>query len=466
MASGNLDPVNPITVPGSILAGKFRVERVLGQGGMGVVVAATHLQLEQLVAIKFLLPEACAVPNAIARFMQEARAAAKIRSEHIGRVMDVSTLDDGTPYIVMEYLEGQDLAALLAKRGQLPIAEAVTYLLQACDAVSEAHALGIVHRDLKPANLFLTHRGDGSPLVKVLDFGISKSLTDTSQSSNLTGTAFIMGSPQYMSPEQVRSAKHVDTRTDIWSLGVIAHELLAGSPPFTADTATALLIQIAVDEPCPLRSVRPEIEPEFEQVLARCLAKDPNARFQTVKELAQALAPYGLPGASASHGGPRTVVRSVSAQPDARAVSTEANWSNTREQGSSGVTRPIIWGGVVLVLGVAVIGAWRWKAQFTEVAAQASGTGSTPSATNSAALTESTPRPSATLVVASPKQPDTLETEPSPSVLSSAASASVAPTPHRVPPRPVGIVSHPPVKPRSSSATQVGGSIDPLEGRR
>ncbi|HMA92739.1 MAG TPA: serine/threonine-protein kinase, partial [Polyangiaceae bacterium] len=253
MASGTLDPAKLFTVPGSILAGKFRVERVLGQGGMGVVVAATHLQLEQLVAIKFLLPEACAIPNAIARFMQEARAAAKIRSEHIGRVMDVATADDGTPYIVMEYLEGQDLAALLAARGQLPVAEAVGYLLQACEAVSEAHSLGIVHRDLKPANLFLTHRGDGSPLVKVLDFGISKSLAEGSQNANLTGTALIMGSPQYMSPEQVRSAKHVDTRTDIWSLGVIAHELLAGRPPFTADTATALLIQIAVEPPTPLR---------------------------------------------------------------------------------------------------------------------------------------------------------------------------------------------------------------------
>src|SRR6266542_4042743 len=159
---------------GDLLAGKYRVERVLGGGGMGVVVAAHHLQLARRVALKFLLPEACSQPGSVERFLREARSAAQIGSEHVARVSDVGTLETGAPYMVMEYLKGDDLSQVLKTRGRLPLQEALDYVLQACEAVAEAHAIGIVHRDLKPANLFLTQRADGSPLVKVLDFGISK----------------------------------------------------------------------------------------------------------------------------------------------------------------------------------------------------------------------------------------------------------------------------------------------------
>src|SRR3954470_13666053 len=208
---------------GEILAGKYRVERVLGVGGMGVVVAATHLQLDERVAIKFLVPDALSSDEAVARFAREARAAVKIKSEHVARVIDVGTLDNGAPYMVMEYLEGGDLSRVLQAQGPLPVEDAVEYVLQACEAIAHAHVLGIVHRDLKPANLFLTKRNDGSQSVKVLDFGISKVLSGNSGASSsdaaMTRTRAVMGSPLYMSPEQMTSTRDVDGRTDIWALG-------------------------------------------------------------------------------------------------------------------------------------------------------------------------------------------------------------------------------------------------------
>ncbi|HEY3664483.1 MAG TPA: serine/threonine-protein kinase, partial [Polyangiaceae bacterium] len=209
---------------GDVLAGKFRIERVLGQGAMGVVVAATHIQLDERVALKFLLPEALANADAVARFAREARAAVKIKSEHVVRVSDVGTLESGSPYMVMEYLQGQDLSEWMTNHGTLNVSDAVEFLLQACEALAEAHALGIVHRDLKPANLFVTARRDGTPCIKVLDFGISK-FTAPGSNLNMTKTSTIMGSPLYMSPEQLSSTRTVDARTDIWALGVILFEL-------------------------------------------------------------------------------------------------------------------------------------------------------------------------------------------------------------------------------------------------
>src|SRR4051812_29611172 len=206
---------------GDVLAGKYRVDKILGAGGMGVVVAAHHVQLDERVAIKFLLPEALGNAEAVARFAREARAAVKIKSEHVARVIDVGTLETGAPYMVMEYLEGGDLSQVLASRGPLPVEEAVEYVLQACEAIAHAHALGIVHRDLKPANLFLIRRPDGTNAIKVLDFGISKVMPGKSASSDnaMTRTRTVMGSPLYMSPEQMASTRDVDGRTDLWALG-------------------------------------------------------------------------------------------------------------------------------------------------------------------------------------------------------------------------------------------------------
>jgi serine/threonine protein kinase len=277
---------------GAVLAGKFRVDRVIGQGGMGVVVGATHLHLQQPVALKFLLPDLVHSPQIVERFVREARASAQLRGEHVCRVSDVGAFDNGAPYIVMELLEGKDLASLLEASGRLPVGMAADYVLQACVGVAEAHALGIVHRDLKPANLFLTRRPDGAPLIKVLDFGIAKARSD--RNFSLTQTSAVLGSPGYMSPEQLRSTRDVDVRSDIWSLGVVLYELVSGRPPFTGESITELALHIAMDPTPPLVGPMPH---GFDQLVHRCLEKDPAQRYPDLANLAHALAAYGGPGA-------------------------------------------------------------------------------------------------------------------------------------------------------------------------
>ena len=287
---------------GDILAGKYRVQRVLGVGGMGVVVAAHHMQLDERVALKFLLPDALGNAEAVARFAREARAAVKIKSEHVARVSDVGTLPNGAPYMVMEYLEGGDLAAWIKQRGALPIEQAVEFVLQACVAVADAHALGIVHRDLKPANLFCVRRSDGQLSIKVLDFGISKltDLSGTGPGMAMTKTSALMGSPLYMSPEQMRSSKDVDAQTDIWAIGVILFELMTGRPAFLAESVTELAIKVA-NEPTPLmRTFRPEVPPALEAIIGKCLEKNKRQRFRNVGELAIALLPFAPKRAKAS----------------------------------------------------------------------------------------------------------------------------------------------------------------------
>jgi serine/threonine protein kinase len=296
-------PVAPVQ-PGDVLAGKYQVEKVLGVGGMGVVVAALHMDLDQRVALKFLLPEAAEKPDVVARFDREARAAAKIKSEHVARVSDVGRLENGTPYIVMEYLEGGDLEGRVEKGGALPITLAVDYVLQAAEAIAEAHAAGIVHRDLKPANLFLARQGDGSEIVKVLDFGISKAITqgaDTAgQVGSLTKTSDVFGSPLYMSPEQLKSSRSVDTRADIWALGVILFELVFGRAPFERGTVAEIFGAILHEKAPVLRALMPIAPEALSQVLERCLQKDPDARYPNVAALAQALAPFGSAEAKSS----------------------------------------------------------------------------------------------------------------------------------------------------------------------
>ncbi len=293
-------PLDNPPQPGDVLAGKYRVESTLGAGGMGVVVLVQHIELGQRMAIKLMMPGVNHDPQAVLRFLREARAAAGLQSEHVVRIFDVGTLESGAPFMVMELLRGEDLSQVLANAGRLPVVDAVDYVLQACHAIAEAHAMGIVHRDLKPSNLFLTRRSDGSPLVKVLDFGISKAMNpegDAQFSANLTTTSAVMGSPLYMSPEQVRNAKQVDARADIWSLGVILHELLTGSPAFHADTLPGICAAIIADNPPPLRSLREDASSDLEAVLNRCLEKSVKSRYQTTREFMAALRPF----ASASY---------------------------------------------------------------------------------------------------------------------------------------------------------------------
>ena len=286
--------------PGEVISGKYVVETLLGAGGMGVVVSARHVHLNQSVAIKLLRPGAAV--SSTSRLLREARAAASIRSEHVARVLDVGTLETGLPFIVMERLHGCDLSALLEARGRIPYAEAVSLLLQACEAIGEAHALGIVHRDLKPSNLFVTTRPDGSPLVKVLDFGISKMqspITFAGADPTLTASGSVLGSPAYMSPEQIRSVKGTDARSDIWAMGVILYELITGRGPFIGETLGDTLVKIASEPAAPLRSVAPEVPEGLAQVVAGCLVRDVATRTASIPDLARALQPYAAEDMSA-----------------------------------------------------------------------------------------------------------------------------------------------------------------------
>ncbi|WP_437758733.1 protein kinase domain-containing protein [Sorangium sp. So ce1389] len=279
---------------GDVLKEKYRVVRVLGAGGMGAVLEAHHLVLDQRVAIKLVLPEAAKRSGSVQRFLREARAASSLRSEHVARVLDVDTLDGGLPYLVMDLLEGADLSVRLRSEGRLPIEEACEIGVQICEALSEAHARGIVHRDIKPGNLFIARRTDGSPLVKVLDFGIAKLLgpVDELGADSLTSQNAMVGSPLYMSPEQMRASRAVDTRSDLWSLGVALYQALSGKLPFEAETFGALILLVMQERPAPLSSLRAEVPEALSHAIMRCLERSPEERWQDVAQLAAALAPF------------------------------------------------------------------------------------------------------------------------------------------------------------------------------
>ncbi len=279
--------------PGSLVASKYRVVRVLGKGGMGVVLEARHDVLGTQVAIKVPRQSIVESPEAVARFLREAQAAAKLKGDNVVKVQDVGTLPTGQPYIIMEYLEGLDLATWVASRGPLPITHAVDFALQACAGLAAAHALGMVHRDVKPANLFCVPQGDGHYTLKLLDFGISKMPSaQAAGTANVTSAGRVMGTPPYMSPEQSLSSKDVDARTDIWALGVALYELLSGHLPFEAETPQGLGMRIATTPPDPLSKWNITVPPALEAVVARCLEKEASRRYETVADLALALLPF------------------------------------------------------------------------------------------------------------------------------------------------------------------------------
>ena len=280
--------------PGTVLLGKYRIERLLGKGGMAVVYLAHHEMLQQDVAIKILLPDVAEKPENTARFLNEARAAARLRNEHVATVMDVGVLEDGSAYIVLEYLDGFDLQQVLETNGPMPWQLVVDYVLQALEAVAQAHALGIVHRDLKPSNLFLTKRPNGTPILKVLDFGISK-INNNMSDGSVTSTKTMLGSPVFMSPEQLRSAKKVDHRTDIWAIGVVFYHLLTGEFPYQAESIGELFAAVLEQMPASIRAKRTDVPPELEAVYRRCLSRNVDERYPNVAELALALEPLASP---------------------------------------------------------------------------------------------------------------------------------------------------------------------------
>ena len=453
--------------PGDTILGKYRIEAVIGQGGMGIVMGAVDLSLGRNVAIKFLAPERATRPGAAMRFLREARSAAMIQSEHVVRVYEVSTLPNGAPFIVMEHLRGNDLAYVLKSRGPLSVAEACDILLQACEALGEAHMRGIVHRDLKPQNLFYTQAPDGSPLVKVLDFGISKVADDGTEPS-LTATDTVMGTPLYMSPEQVRSLKNVDARSDIWALGSILFELLTCAPIYQAPSASALCAMIAMDPPTPLRARRGDAPPALEQIILRCLHKDPNGRFPDVASLAEVLAPFAsdhgrvsamriqrVMRASPSNPGPTwqsaapPVLGLASTVGDGPRMSypsgpnptTQSSWQRvsgagpapTSQRSSSGIVVAVLglFAGL-LVLGSALGGGWWLMKQRAAAAAAAELTDAsavTPAATTAPTVAPtSTPTqvPTATAAPLATTQTPSAQTGPTPAAKDAGAPAPAA----------------------------------------
>jgi eukaryotic-like serine/threonine-protein kinase len=286
---------------GDVLACKYRVERLVSSNGMTGVLHARHEEAEQRVVLKYLLPDVCTFPDIVARFLRGARAALQIRSEHAARILDVGRLESGAPYFAMEYLRGWALSEVIRVRGPLPVPDAVDYVVQACEAVAEAHVLGFAHRNLNMSTVLLTRRPDHSALIKVLDFGASDSLVVDpygDDSPMVDPKAFLESLP-YTSPEQIRNTTDIDARADVWAMGTILHELLAGSPLYRGDTAPALMAMIVADPALPITGMRPDVPPHLEAVILRCVEKDRNARFSNVAELALALRPFaaddGLP---------------------------------------------------------------------------------------------------------------------------------------------------------------------------
>jgi len=295
MSTERSNLLEQLAAPGTVVNGKYRVDRVIGEGGMGLVVEAWHLDFDERVAIKFLMPTLGTNSEAVARFEREARVLFKIKSPHVCRVLDVGRLDSGSPFLVLEFLEGEDLANRLVHRTASPLEDAVDWIVEACDAVSEAHARGIVHRDIKPENLFLARSADGRSRIKVLDFGLSKiaEANPVERQRALTSTEQAMGTPHYMAPEQWLSARDVGPASDQWSLAVILYELLAGVPPFDGDQLPQVCSAV-LHAPMPSLAARAaQVPQQVEEALRRALAKDPAHRYETLAGFANALAPFG-----------------------------------------------------------------------------------------------------------------------------------------------------------------------------
>ncbi|MBI2897531.1 MAG: serine/threonine protein kinase [Deltaproteobacteria bacterium] len=280
-----------------LVSGKYKVHDQLGSGGMGAVYSATHVEVGRKVALKFLRADLSKTPGTVARFRREAHAAGSIGHENILEVFDVGETGDGTPFIVMELLEGESLAKVLHREARLPAWRAAHICAQMMSALGAAHNRGIVHRDLKPENVFLTTRAGQRDFVKVLDFGISTVLSESSGETRLTQTGDVLGTPPYMAPEQARGEPVIDHRADLWASGVVLFEMLTGRLPFPGDNGLQVIGRI-LTEPTPRPSTfNSEIGAEIEAIVMRALEKDKNARFQQASELYEALVPFLLDGA-------------------------------------------------------------------------------------------------------------------------------------------------------------------------
>ena len=445
----------PIKI-GSVIADKYRVERVLGRGGMGLVIAATHLELHELRAIKLIRPDRVGHLDVLDRFMREARAAARLKSQHVAKVFDVGRLDDSAPYMVMEYLEGCDLSALRQSGSPLPIADVALYVIQICEALAEAHAMGLVHRDLKPGNLFLTYDAGGSPCVKVLDFGVSKVLLPDKSGKELTSTGRILGTPVYMPPEQMRGQRDLDARADIWALGAVAYVLLTDSFPFDATNPVEIIAKVLDTDEVPVHpsNRRLDVPRELGDVLLRCLARNREERIANAAELARAFEPFAPESARFEvQRIQRTVENALSAPPQSSVnivappavVAPTPTWTGATLYPSSISTPrlrvPLVLGSAAVVvvlgslLGLLALSGRRIRHEEPLSArpesTQAPSAASAPSAGNVASLAEAPAASSASAAAAS-----------SPAAPSSPARPAGTTPPPKVPQRPIGPRPH------------------------
>lgn len=351
---------------GDIIAGKYELERLIGLGSSGSVYAARHTQLNHKVALKFLREELRTDAEAVERFFREAQAAAGIGSEHIASVTDMGQSDDGIPFLVMEYLEGQTLARAMREQSKLDIERAATIATQLCHALAAAHDKGIIHRDMKPDNVFLVPRADGSELAKVLDFGIAKIHNPASEARALTVNGTTLGTPNYMAPEQAKALKDIDGRVDVYSVGVILYEMVAGTQPITGSSFTDIIVKATQEDPEPPSTHREDLPPELEKIILKAMARDRTWRYQSARELAEALEAFvdptaaRLSSASPAHSPSSAEVKTpvpVKGPPTAKMPTVDAN-AGAPERGK--MMGLIIGGAVLLVvlLIAAVIAGW------------------------------------------------------------------------------------------------------------
>jgi serine/threonine-protein kinase len=437
------DMAAPLDV-GDVVAGRYEIDGVAGEGGMAIVFSARHLHLNERYAVKVMRRGFAANPNLVSRFLQEARAAAQLKSDHVCRVFDVG-MHENVPFMVMELLRGEDLRSVLERGDLLSIEEAVEFVIQACEALTEAHGLGMVHRDIKPENLFLTVGRDGWRSVKLLDFGISKLIESEFVSTTLRrhlDTKDLLGTPHYMAPECIRASRDASSLSDVWSLGVVLYELLSGLLPFSGETVTEISASILETEPEPLAATRPELPAPLVEIVQWCLAKQPELRVSSAAELATQLVPFA-PRRS------RAIVERTQSRARARGEVLELPPSQfppsldaapipTPVPSTPTVTEPAAPRGMSLgaMLGLAAAGfalaagATYWfavgRSDAPEQAAAEARSSAAPPRTTESALAGGSPV-GTTTVAPPPEPPPAPEAAPPPATASAKAEATAAP---------------------------------------